>query len=54
MEMSDVAYAFSDPLGSKERKDLLEQLRNKGDFKHNSKVIQKGRGQVVTWKQPSN
>lgn len=54
MEMSDVAYAFSYPLGSKERMDVLEQLCNEGDFKHNSKVIQKGRGEVVTWKQLSN
>ncbi|KAL1272198.1 hypothetical protein QQF64_028060 [Cirrhinus molitorella] len=54
MEVKDVAYAFSFPLGSKERKILLEQLRNKGDFKHNTKVLDKGRGQIVTWKQPSD
>lgn len=33
---------------------FLKQLRNKGDLKHNSKVLQKGRGEVVIWKQPSN
>ncbi|XP_031147359.1 uncharacterized protein LOC116044389 isoform X4 [Sander lucioperca] len=54
VEIKDVAYAFSFPLGSKERKVLLEQLRNKGDFKHNSKVLAKGRGELVTWKQPSH
>ncbi|XP_026195542.1 uncharacterized protein LOC113148187 isoform X2 [Anabas testudineus] len=52
-EIKDVAYAFSFPLGSSERKVLLEQLRNKGDFKHNAKVLKKGRGELVTWKQPS-
>lgn len=54
MEIKDVAYAFSFPLGSKDRKVLLEQLRNKGDFQHNTKVLAKGRGQLVTWKQPSD
>lgn len=53
IEVRDVAYAFSFPLGSKQRKSLLEQLRNKGDFKHNRKVLEKGKGQIVTWKQPS-
>lgn len=54
IDIKDVAYAFSFPLGSKLRKVLLKQLRNKGDFKHNSKVLEKGTGQIVTWKQPSN
>lgn len=53
MEIKDVAYAFSFPVRSKERKVLLDQLRNKGDFKHNAKVLEKGSGQLVTWKQPS-
>lgn len=42
MEMKDVAYAFSFPLGSKERRVLLEELRNKGDFKHNTRILEKG------------
>ncbi|KAI3376190.1 hypothetical protein L3Q82_016405 [Scortum barcoo] len=54
MEMKDVAYAFSFPSRSKERKIVLEQLRNKGDFKHNTAVLEKGRGELVTWKQPSD
>ena len=37
----------------KGEKVLLDQLRNKGDFKHNTKVLKKGKGQVVTCKQPS-
>ncbi|XP_073701194.1 uncharacterized protein [Garra rufa] len=53
MDIKDVGYAFSFPLGSKERKVLLEQLRNKGDFRHNTDVLEKGSGQIVTWKQPS-
>lgn len=53
MEIKDVAYAFSFPSGSKDRKALLEELRNKGDFEHNAKVLKKGRGQLVTWRQPS-
>ena len=51
--IKDVAYAFSFTAKSKERKVLLDQLRNKGDFKHNTKVLKKGKGQVVTCKQPS-
>lgn len=53
MEIKDVAYAFSFPVRSKEREVLLDQLHNRGDFKHNAKVLEKGRGQLVTWKQPS-
>ncbi len=53
MDIKDVGYAFSFPLGSKERKVLLEQLRNKGDFRHNTDVLEKGSGQIITWKQPS-
>ncbi|RXN22014.1 hypothetical protein ROHU_036771 [Labeo rohita] len=52
-DIKDVGYAFSFPLGSKERKVLLEQLRNKGDFRHNTDVLEKGSGQIITWKQPS-
>lgn len=54
IDIKDVAYAFSFPLGSQERKVLLEQLRNKGDFKHNTKVLEKGSGELITWKQPSD
>ena len=50
---TDVAHAFSFPLGSKQRKTLLESLRNKGDWQHNLKVLEDGNGEIVTWKQPS-
>ncbi|XP_054872429.1 uncharacterized protein LOC129350328 isoform X2 [Amphiprion ocellaris] len=54
MEQKDVAYAFSFPLGSKQRKVLLGQLRNLGDFKHNAIVLAKGRGDLVTWQHLSD
>ncbi|XP_049895877.1 uncharacterized protein LOC126387392 [Epinephelus moara] len=50
---TDVAHAFSFPPGSKQRKALLESLRNKGDWQHNLKVLEDGSGEIVTWKQPS-
>lgn len=49
----DVAHAFSFPVGSKERKVLLETLRNKGNWQHNLKVLEEGNGEIVTWKRPS-
>ncbi|CAK6964052.1 uncharacterized protein LOC104929912 isoform X8 [Scomber scombrus] len=49
----DVAHAFSFPVGSKERKVLLETLRNKGNWQHNLKVFKEGNGEIVTWKRPS-
>lgn len=52
-DIKNVAYAFSFPTGSNERKVLLEQLRNKGDFKYNAEVLKKGKRQLVTWKQPT-
>ncbi|XP_029987175.1 uncharacterized protein LOC115417411 isoform X2 [Sphaeramia orbicularis] len=53
MDKKDVAYAFSFEIGSKQRKVLLEKLRNKGDYKHNTHVLEKGSGELITWKQPS-
>ncbi|XP_029003360.1 uncharacterized protein LOC114853759 [Betta splendens] len=53
MDEIDVAQAFSFPPGSKQRRVLLESLRNKGDWQHNCQVLQDGDGEIVTWKQPS-
>ena len=50
---TDVAHAFSFPLGSKQRKTLLDSLRNKGDWQHNIKVLEEGNGEIVTWRQPT-
>lgn len=49
----DVAYAFSFPVGSKQRKILIEGLRNKGDWQHNRMVFEEGNGETVVWKRPS-
>jgi len=49
----DVAYAFSFPVGSKQRKTLIEGLRNKGDWQHNHMVFKEGNGEIVVWKRPS-
>ncbi|KAI3364056.1 hypothetical protein L3Q82_010888 [Scortum barcoo] len=38
-EDPDIAEAFLLPKNSKERKRLLEKLRNKGNFEHNQEVI---------------
>nr|XP_043869657.1 uncharacterized protein LOC122759139 isoform X1 [Solea senegalensis]XP_043891037.1 uncharacterized protein LOC122775268 isoform X2 [Solea senegalensis] len=51
-EETDVAHAFSFPARSKQRRILLESLRNKGNWQHNVKVLQDGQGEIVTWKQP--
>lgn len=42
---TDVAKAFSFPKGSKERKKLLEYVRNKGNYAHNATVMESGKGQ---------
>ncbi|XP_056129347.1 uncharacterized protein LOC130106989 [Lampris incognitus] len=54
IEVKEVAHAFSFPVGSKQRKELLEELRNMGDYQHNMKVLKEGRGQIVTRKRPCN
>ncbi|KAG7461364.1 nucleoporin p54 isoform X1 [Solea senegalensis] len=54
MEVKDVAHAFSFASKSPQRKVLLEQIRRKGDFKHNVRVLAEGKGQIVTVKQPSH
>ncbi|XP_026161428.1 uncharacterized protein LOC113129581 [Mastacembelus armatus] len=41
-----IQYIFSLPKKSKERKSLLEKLRNEGNFKHNSTVLQDGTGSL--------
>ncbi|TKS64906.1 N-lysine methyltransferase KMT5A [Collichthys lucidus] len=50
---TDVAKAFSFPKGSKERKKLLEYIRNKGNYAHNATVMESGKGQLVPRKRPS-
>ena len=45
-ENSDIAYALSLPARSATRKKLLENLRNRGNFKYNRDVLKKGSAQL--------
>ncbi|XP_043978900.1 uncharacterized protein LOC122834482 isoform X2 [Gambusia affinis] len=49
---AEIAYAFSLPEDSKERKVLLEKMRNKGNFKHNCEVLQSGKGSLKVKRKP--
>lgn len=48
---SEVVKALSFPKDSKERKNLLDHLRNRGNFAHNAEVVQRG-GELVPCKKP--
>lgn len=50
----DVAQAIAFPNGSKNRKSLLEHLRNRGNFAHNVDVLNAGSGNLVPRKLPRN
>ncbi|XP_056310413.1 uncharacterized protein LOC130221897 [Danio aesculapii] len=43
-ENAEIARALSLPAHSKKRKELLQMLRNKGNFMHNNDVLKKGSG----------
>ncbi|XP_070401383.1 uncharacterized protein [Nothobranchius furzeri] len=45
-EDRDIAKALSFPSGSKKRKELLEKLRNRGNFMYNSEILTKGKGSL--------
>lgn len=45
-EDADIAKALSFPAGSRSRKELLEKLRNRGNFMHNNEVLKKGCGSL--------
>ncbi|XP_049342001.1 uncharacterized protein LOC111192707 isoform X1 [Astyanax mexicanus] len=49
----EVAKALSFPKHSKERKTLLEKIRNKGNYQHNSNVLQKGSGSLKVKRRPN-
>lgn len=51
---TEVTHAIHFPKGSKVRQNLLDQIRNKGDYEHNCKVLKKGEGEIVTKKQVKN
>lgn len=46
-EETDVARAFSFPKGSKTRHCILKQIRNRGNYQHNIKVQETGKGEIV-------
>ena len=45
-EDADIAQALSLPAGSRIRKELLDKLRNRGNFMHNNEVLEKGSGSL--------
>ncbi|KAL6472038.1 hypothetical protein MHYP_G00206880 [Metynnis hypsauchen] len=49
----EVSEALSFPKYSKERKRLLEKIRNKGNYQHNSEVLQKGIGLLKLKRRPN-
>jgi hypothetical protein len=49
----EVGRAISFPKKSKERKNLLEMLRNRGNFQHNLSRIREGVGTIVPCKRPA-
>nr|XP_023660035.1 uncharacterized protein LOC111839935 [Paramormyrops kingsleyae] len=48
----EVAQALSLPVHSKERKALLQKLRNKGNYQHNTDVLQYGEGALKMKRAP--
>ncbi|KAF3860947.1 hypothetical protein F7725_001202 [Dissostichus mawsoni] len=48
----EVAKAMSFPIKSKERRQQLDFIRNKGNFAHNSQVFEDGEGKLIPYKQP--
>lgn len=49
----DVAKILAQPLGSKNRFYLIQELKNKGIFLHNSDVIKTGKGALIPKKMPA-
>lgn len=48
----DVAKALGLPKNSKERRLQLDYIQNKGNFEHNSDVLETQKGKLIPWKQP--
>ncbi|XP_034056095.1 uncharacterized protein LOC117535690 isoform X1 [Gymnodraco acuticeps] len=49
---AEIIHAFSLPEHSKERKILIEKMRNKGNFKHNTEVLKSGTGKLKVKRKP--
>ncbi|XP_053302208.1 uncharacterized protein LOC128461349 isoform X1 [Pleuronectes platessa] len=52
-EETEIAGAFALPLYSKERKRLFEDLRNRGNYKHNQEVMRNNSGELKLKRRPS-
>ncbi|MED6234406.1 hypothetical protein ATANTOWER_028966 [Ataeniobius toweri] len=52
MDKIEVAKAYSLPKNSKQRRLQLDYLRNKGNFEHNTEVLESNQGKLIAWKQP--
>lgn len=53
-DRSDVAQAVSFPKGSKQRKQHLDYIRNRGNYAYNATVMESGSGELVPFKRPPN
>lgn len=53
-EEPEIAEAFAFPKNSKERKRLLYDLRNKGNYKHNQEVLRNNSGKLKLQRQPTS
>ncbi|KAI4793452.1 hypothetical protein KUCAC02_032708 [Chaenocephalus aceratus] len=49
---AEIIHAFSLPEHSKERKILIEKMRNKGNFKNNTEVLKSGTGKLKVKRKP--
>ncbi|XP_034456692.1 uncharacterized protein LOC117770910 isoform X12 [Hippoglossus hippoglossus] len=52
-EETEIAGAFALPIYSKERKRLFEDLRNRGNYKHNQEVLRNNSGELKLKRRPS-
>ncbi|KAG1946086.1 hypothetical protein F2P79_013653 [Pimephales promelas] len=50
----DVARVLALPKCSKERKQMLDKLRNKGNYEHNARVLESGTGSLKLRRKPKN
>lgn len=48
----DVAKALSFPKGSRQRKQQLDDIRNRGNYAHNAAAMESGRGELVPFRRP--
>ncbi|XP_067468322.1 uncharacterized protein [Thunnus thynnus] len=53
-EEPEIAEAFALPKNSKERKKLLDDLRNKGNYKHNQDVLRNNSGELKLRRRPTS